>query len=637
MSERPATRPRRGAGRAARRRRRLLPLAGGLALVVAVALSRSAGSHGGGNDPAASQAVPPPVLAVRPSTPLPAPISGESVVAAARRPADPRRARLQRRLGKRRLPTRARQRTAARGGRAERAAARRGGGRARRPGSGLRRRGRSEQRRGAGLPGDRRGRRRPDGGRSRSGAADRPLGPERGRRSAAAPTCSAATTAKRPLDSVLATSDGSASKRSRRSRPRPLHGGRGARRADLRLRRRGCERRAERRDPRGRPATAGPSARRHLPVALSHAAAVALGGRVYVLGGEGTAAADGRVWRFDPGSGKVVAGRPAAASRSPTAPPTTVGASGYLIGGDGAGGEALRRSSLLPAPHRAPAPATDRTRPGRRRADEPQRRRPALRRPPADRRPRQRPAARRQRPQAGSLALPLAGPPGARRAASTSPTTPSSPTAATGIISNEEQNERIVQPRLPQRASCSGPTGTPGSPAPNRATCTSPTTPTSGATAPSPSPTPRTAACCSSPRAKKVLQEIRRTRSRCEHEPPTALGSPNGDTPLRNGEHAGLRGERLLHRRDRPLTARSVWSVQLPIAYPSDPQQLGPNRYLVADYAEARRHLRVQPRRQDPLVLPPVLRAGDARPPEPRRAAAGRPDRRQRRLPRTAS
>ena len=28
-----------------------------------------------------------------------------------------------------------------------------------------------------------------------------------------------------------------------------------------------------------------------------------------------------------------------------------------------------------------------------------------------------------------------------------------------------------------------------------------------------------------------------------------------------------------------------VWSVQLPISYPSDPQQLGPDRYLVADYA----------------------------------------------------
>ena len=28
-----------------------------------------------------------------------------------------------------------------------------------------------------------------------------------------------------------------------------------------------------------------------------------------------------------------------------------------------------------------------------------------------------------------------------------------------------------------------------------------------------------------------------------------------------------------------------MWSVHLPIAYPSDPQQIGPDRYLVADYA----------------------------------------------------
>ena len=27
-----------------------------------------------------------------------------------------------------------------------------------------------------------------------------------------------------------------------------------------------------------------------------------------------------------------------------------------------------------------------------------------------------------------------------------------------------------------------------------------------------------------------------------------------------------------------------VWTVHLPIAYPSDPQQLGPDLYLVADY-----------------------------------------------------
>ena len=33
-------------------------------------------------------------------------------------------------------------------------------------------------------------------------------------------------------------------------------------------------------------------------------------------------------------------------------------------------------------------------------------------------------------------------------------------------------------------------------------------------------------------------------------------------------------------------TGHLVWSTHLPIAYPSDPQQLGPNRYLVADYTQ---------------------------------------------------
>jgi hypothetical protein len=31
-------------------------------------------------------------------------------------------------------------------------------------------------------------------------------------------------------------------------------------------------------------------------------------------------------------------------------------------------------------------------------------------------------------------------------------------------------------------------------------------------------------------------------------------------------------------------SGRTVWSVHLPIGYPSDPQQLGPDRYLLADY-----------------------------------------------------
>ena len=83
-----------------------------------------------------------------------------------------------------------------------------------------------------------------------------------------------------------------------------------------------------------------------------------------------------------------------------------------------------------------------------------------------------------------------------------------------------------------------------------------------------------------------------------------------------------------------PPPGKLVWSVQLPISYPSDPQQLGPEPLPGRRLHHPRRDLRIQPRRQDPLVLPPLLRERDAQPPEPRRAAAGRLDRRQRRLPR---
>ena len=49
-----------------------------------------------------------------------------------------------------------------------------------------------------------------------------------------------------------------------------------------------------------------------------------------------------------------------------------------------------------------------------------------------------------------------------------------------------------------------------------------------------------------------------------------------------------------------------VWSVQLPIAYPSDPQQLGPDRYLVADYTDPGGIYEFDRAGQDPLVLPPA-------------------------------
>ena len=74
------------------------------------------------------------------------------------------------------------------------------------------------------------------------------------------------------------------------------------------------------------------------------------------------------------------------------------------------------------------------------------------------------------------------------------------------------------------------------------------------------------------------------TTGRCVHAPPAALGYPNGDTPLPNGDVliSEIHGSWIS---EYTPDGRLVWTVELPIAYPSDPQQLGPDLYLVADYS----------------------------------------------------
>jgi outer membrane protein assembly factor BamB len=73
------------------------------------------------------------------------------------------------------------------------------------------------------------------------------------------------------------------------------------------------------------------------------------------------------------------------------------------------------------------------------------------------------------------------------------------------------------------------------------------------------------------------------TAGQCVHNPPKGLTSPNGDTPLADGnllvsEIAGSRVSEYTPQ------GQTVWSVHLPIGYPSDPQQIGADRYLIADY-----------------------------------------------------
>jgi hypothetical protein len=73
------------------------------------------------------------------------------------------------------------------------------------------------------------------------------------------------------------------------------------------------------------------------------------------------------------------------------------------------------------------------------------------------------------------------------------------------------------------------------------------------------------------------------TRGACQHDIPLDVAYPNGDTPLENGNF--LVSEILGSYVDEVTAAgQVVWSLKLPIAYPSDPQQIGPDLYLIADY-----------------------------------------------------
>jgi PQQ-like domain len=74
------------------------------------------------------------------------------------------------------------------------------------------------------------------------------------------------------------------------------------------------------------------------------------------------------------------------------------------------------------------------------------------------------------------------------------------------------------------------------------------------------------------------------TNGLCVHHPPASIGSPNGDTPLADGNLliSEINGSWVS---EFTRSGKLVWTVQLPISYPSDPQQLGPDRYLIADYA----------------------------------------------------
>lgn len=88
------------------------------------------------------------------------------------------------------------------------------------------------------------------------------------------------------------------------------------------------------------------------------------------------------------------------------------------------------------------------------------------------------------------------------------------------------------------------------------------------------------------PKTDQIISQIG-TTGRCIHDmdSPIALGSPNGDTPLPNGNIlvSEINGSYV---DEFTPAGKPLWSVHLPISYPSDPQQIGPDRYLIAGYTK---------------------------------------------------
>ena len=75
------------------------------------------------------------------------------------------------------------------------------------------------------------------------------------------------------------------------------------------------------------------------------------------------------------------------------------------------------------------------------------------------------------------------------------------------------------------------------------------------------------------------------TDGECFHNPPASMGSPNGDTPLTDGNLliSEINGSWVS---EYTPAGKLVWTVHLSVVgYPSDPQQVGSDTYLLADYS----------------------------------------------------
>jgi Kelch motif len=298
-----------------------------------------------------------------------------------------------------------------------------------------------------------------------------------------------------------------------------------------------------------------------LPQGLAHAAAFRLGGRIYLAGGRSGGRATDAVWRFDPAAGRAVpAGRlPRPVSDAAVA---VAGGAAWLLGGED-GDQLATVTVLRPATRPTQAAPADAAFQGRLLIADRGNDRLLL----VD-------AAKHVLWRYPSVSAPA--PPGGFFF----PDDAFFVRHGTAIISNQEGNETIVEIAFPSgrvlwryghpRVAGSGPGYL---------------------------HEPDDAYLLRDGRV--VVADARNCRvlligargtsqigasGHCTHDPPRGLGAPNGDTPLADGNllvseiHGSWIDE---------LTpgGRLVWSVHLPIAYPSDPQQLGPDLHLVADYS----------------------------------------------------
>jgi hypothetical protein len=299
-----------------------------------------------------------------------------------------------------------------------------------------------------------------------------------------------------------------------------------------------------------------------LPAALSDASAAVVGGGLYVFGGRSGGHAVDAVWRLDP---RTLA--PTLAARLPVPlsqmAVATVGGTSYLVGGEDDAGRPVRSvaaASMVPAPPAGAAPFSGKLLIADRGND------------------------RLVLVDAGkhvSWTFPSAAAP-APPEGFYFPDDAFFVKGGTAIITNEEDQHTIIEIRYPSGAVVAsyGHPNRPGS-------------------APGYLNQPDDAYLLKDGRVTVADAKNCRlvflnpdftysgqigTAHRCRHDPPRDIAYPNGDTPLADGNFlvSEIYGSYVDELRPDGSVA---WSLKLPIAYPSDPQQLGPDLYLVADYS----------------------------------------------------